>query len=248
MEFLRGAFSNLRQAIFAEPSTVDRTTSTSSARHEVYQSALLLVQLLPPELVITILDYAEFWDGVAVGISPRSDRVGELQSPKLQASLTIPAYITRGSLRQIIFVTRSRDQGWSSYPADHGTYNGSWTWFEAGVRGLDSDFDDEAITEPVDCQHANALDLDHKRLCIQNDERYKYGAVNIITNIHAGKDIKEHKVIWSEDSADETVRNIMAEIKGGCRVEVAAHARFPGWCNYVEKVQIFAVRPIVRRM
>lgn len=253
MDFLRIAFNSLRDIILpgtAIDAEQDRVTASFDhcSRRNVYRSALLLSQLLPPELVITILDYAEFWHVVAIGNSPRGDRVGELQSPKLQASLTIPSHITRGSLRRIIFLTRSRDQGWSSYPADHGSYNGSWTWFEAGVRGLDPDFEDPSIDEPVNCEHANALDHSHRTVCLQNNERYKYEPINIITNVHAGRDVKEHKVEWSMDSPDESVRNMMAEIKGGCRIEVAAHARYPGWCNYVEKVQIIALRPVVRRM
>ena len=36
-------------------------------------------------------------------------------------------------LHQMGVVTRSRDQGWSDYPADHGTRNGSWTWVELRI-------------------------------------------------------------------------------------------------------------------
>lgn len=39
--------------------------------------------------------------------------------------------------RQLVVVTSSRDQGWSSYPQDQGTRNGSWTWVELGTNEND---------------------------------------------------------------------------------------------------------------
>lgn len=33
-------------------------------------------------------------------------------------------------LKKVIITVVSKDQGWSSFPDDHGTYNNSWTWFE----------------------------------------------------------------------------------------------------------------------
>ena len=37
------------------------------------------------------------------------------------------------TLRKVIITVISKDQGWSGYPADHGTYRNSWTWFELSV-------------------------------------------------------------------------------------------------------------------
>jgi hypothetical protein len=36
--------------------------------------------------------------------------------------------------RRIVFTIKSHDQGWGGNPNDEGTYNGSWTWFEAGLE------------------------------------------------------------------------------------------------------------------
>jgi len=42
--------------------------------------------------------------------------------------------IPRGKkLRKVVITIVSKDQGWSSYPEDHGTYRNSWTWFELSV-------------------------------------------------------------------------------------------------------------------
>jgi hypothetical protein len=37
------------------------------------------------------------------------------------------------TLRKVVITVVSKDQGWSSYPDDHGTYRNSWTWFELSV-------------------------------------------------------------------------------------------------------------------
>ena len=37
------------------------------------------------------------------------------------------------SLKKVVITIVSKDQGWSSYEADHGTYRNSWTWFELSV-------------------------------------------------------------------------------------------------------------------
>jgi len=36
-------------------------------------------------------------------------------------------------LREVVVTIVSKDQGWSSYPEDHGTYRNSWTWFELSI-------------------------------------------------------------------------------------------------------------------
>ena len=49
-------------------------------------------------------------------------------------SRPIPAGKT---LKKVVVTVVSKDQGWSSYQKDHGTYQNSWTWFELSV-GSDS--------------------------------------------------------------------------------------------------------------
>jgi len=36
-------------------------------------------------------------------------------------------------LTKVVITVVSKDQGWSNFPEDHGTYRGSWTWFELSV-------------------------------------------------------------------------------------------------------------------
>ena len=57
-------------------------------------------------------------------VTVRDDRVPYLVSQPIPEGKT---------LRKVVITVVSKDQGWSSYQADHGTYRNSWTWFELSV-------------------------------------------------------------------------------------------------------------------
>ena len=57
-------------------------------------------------------------------------------------------------MNQLVVVTNSRDQGWSSYPQDQGTRNGSWTWIELGLGSNDNDDNEQNRTRLVTNIHA----------------------------------------------------------------------------------------------
>jgi hypothetical protein len=95
---------------------------------------------LPAELVTAILDRAGYW---FYSRATRSDlcqfyhaNKRYLQSEPIQGGdFTYP-------LRHLVITTHSKDQGWSSYPKDHGTRGNSWTWFELT-------FDDGATDDAI---------------------------------------------------------------------------------------------------
>ena len=67
---------------------------------------------------------AELIDQREEVISVRDDRVPYLVSRPIPEG---------GTLKKVVITAISKDQGWSSYQADHGTYRNSWTWFELSV-------------------------------------------------------------------------------------------------------------------
>ena len=262
MNFLRNTANQLitflglssHQASSSNPQDDQQGRNFTHDQASIIQVALLLRSRLPVDLIPLVLDYAHFWTTFATANSlhREPDRIGEPQAPKLQVALVLPQNIRRNCIRRIRFTTISRDQGWSSYHNSYGTYENSWTWFEAGIRGLDrtnhADLDTITHGIPVSCQHRNGMDPEHIAMCQPQASCYKYGPKRIVTNVHAGQDFKKHVVIWNMDHGDEGVRAMMRELKGGCRIEVAALARFPGWCNYVEKVKIEVEGIVVRKM
>ncbi|KAK4649063.1 uncharacterized protein QC761_115700 [Podospora bellae-mahoneyi] len=45
-----------------------------------------------------------------------------------------PVTLLAQPCRRIVFIIRSKDQGWGGEYHNQNTYNGSWTWFEAGLE------------------------------------------------------------------------------------------------------------------
>jgi hypothetical protein len=58
------------------------------------------------------------------------------------------------TLRKVVITVVSKDQGWSSFPSDHGTYRNSWTWFELSV-GPSKDSEERWRGEVVRNLHAH---------------------------------------------------------------------------------------------
>ncbi|KAB5547188.1 hypothetical protein GE09DRAFT_1130259 [Coniochaeta sp. 2T2.1] len=55
-----------------------------------------------------------------------------------QEAISSPNPLLEHPCRKIVFTLRSHDQGWGGDPTHHGTYEGSWTWFDAGLEKFDA--------------------------------------------------------------------------------------------------------------
>lgn len=189
---------------------------------EIYHVAFLLRQKLPPELVPSIIDFAQYWlrsekslrrhESIAQRHLGRDDR-GERGFMYLLSEPIAGDYMHQCSLhpvRKIIFTLSSRDQGWSSFAQDHGTRNNSWTWFDAVVQDNTPDY----ATAP--------------------------SSRRITTNIHAGQDWERQVITWSADSENDE-RDWLMSLRRGQRVGIEVWARYPGWTNRVRsaKIEIF---------
>lgn len=65
--------------------------------------------------------------------------------------------LSQQDLKSLVGATmtfRSMDQGWSSYPRFHGTYDQSYTWMEVGLIRKSSDFQDQQRWELQRNRHA----------------------------------------------------------------------------------------------
>ena len=77
------------------------------------------------------------------------------------------SYLTSGpipsgkKLKKVVVTIVSKDQGWSSYPSDHGTYRGSWTWFELSVGPPSADSGEKWRGEVVRNLHAHGEFKEH---------------------------------------------------------------------------------------
>jgi len=221
----------LLRLLVSTSSTTNTTTATIAGMstnpkdlYDVYHTAFILRQKLPPELVPSILDFAEYWVKSSasctyhMNITEQDLRVGSGSSSELKGTLYHTSPLIAGNyeqfsalnpVRKIVFTITSKDQGWSSYPECYGTYENSWTWFEAEV--LDWNEGDTARWIPP------------RRIC---------------TNVHAGRDYKTHVTTWAWDSEDEHERMWIRRLRRGSKIGINVWARFPGWSNSVHSANI----------
>lgn len=190
--------------------------------HDVYHVSFLLRQVLVPDLIPPILDYAEYWPKTT---SSREDEqcYEQFNSAKPHLKILVPSTTAPRAVRQVEFTITSHDQGWSSYPQWHGTYQGSWTWFEAELPRppqYDNDREGEGI-------HTR------RELC---------------RNVHADKRPKTHVVKWRYDAEDEEERFLVRALKAKDLISVIPFAMFPGWQNHVLSVRVDIYTAAVRRM
>lgn len=186
--------------------------------HDVCEVIFLLRQRVVPDLIPDILDLAEYWIVTSAARASRRAKYTASTAGLAYVMATLPDYLPSESVRKIEFSTVSRDQGWSSFPADHNTYQNSHTWFEVVADEADG-----------------------------NTRVESFAPVKIITNVHAGKEWKKHHVVWTHDSEDRHIRGVVASLKGGQRIAITAHAQYPGWTNHVSSASIDLYTPRVRR-
>ena len=75
-------------------------------------------------------------------------------------------------LKKVVITVVSKDQGWSMYPNDHGTYRNSWTWFELSVGAPSKDSGEKWRGEVVRNLHAHD-DFKKHTVEIKDEELYK---------------------------------------------------------------------------
>lgn len=71
-------------------------------------------------------------------VDPEANTETEFPKAALLALADDPAPEIEHPVRKIVFDIESRDQGWTSHGGHPGTYEGSHTWFDAGLERFDS--------------------------------------------------------------------------------------------------------------
>lgn len=166
---------------------------------------------LPTEINLQILGHPSRWvlnttaslDSPHVSPGSGTERVILGTSP-----LSCPA----SHDRKVEFIFRSRDQGWSSYPEDHGSYRDSWTWFEAGLRRY-------VRSEPS-----------NPGVAIGRTTNTKISLT--ISNRHASEQFENYRIEIDRE------HQLMKDLRDGDEVVLWACDRFSGWRNHVEEATI----------
>ncbi|RYO80224.1 hypothetical protein DL766_003658 [Monosporascus sp. MC13-8B] len=79
-------------------------------------------------------------------LGPEAEAESEYPRATLEALADDPVPSLEHPVRKIVFDIVSRDQGWGGERGNHGAYNGSFTWFDAGLERFD-----RTIKCPDDC-------------------------------------------------------------------------------------------------
>ncbi|KAL7947600.1 hypothetical protein V8C42DRAFT_318221 [Trichoderma barbatum] len=163
--------------------------------------------------------------------------------------------------RKIVFRIRSQDQGYVSSPEDaEHAYSKSWTWFDVGLEKFDADGTIDRsmpsvsslrpVQPPIQQTSSDPVGYNYTHKLLHSDEW------EIQRNQTALGKWQDHVVTWSylDDIAPDSDRGQALEAQGRGRatgdgkfvrqlqvgdvITVWGKARFPGWANRIESVQI----------
>lgn len=212
----------------SEPHQSDRPPSSSNSTRDSNRELLAVLSAsssprpaLPPELILQCLSDPSRWvvawseniDSPIVVRTTDGARVSRvlLRTPPLTAR-------SANLIRKIVFTFRSQDQGWSSYPQHHGTFEHSWTWFDAAVVNRSTD-SVQAAGDDTNCLDA-LLDSPNIRRHLIQYNRHGIGTAEQYTiTMYPGQEI-------------------FADLEVGDQILLVACTRFPGWENHIEDAGI----------
>ena len=181
--------------------------------HQCLSTSTLTRRALPSEIILQILDHPTRW--IYVHSVNCSNQGHQPVNGQILATDPISAYSV-ARLRSIVYSFQSQDQGWSSYTEHHGTYDASWTWFEAGLTRFA-----EQIPEQEDSTREQELRAEKER------ERYE-----LQRNRHAGREPEDYRIELDRD------HELLRRVEDGDRLALWARAMFPGWKNWVHHARI----------
>lgn len=159
--------------------------------------------------------------------------------------------------RELTFALSGHDQGWGGLERDRGTYLGSWTWFDVAVILASSDAAGDTNTE-MDTD-ASPSHYQHFRFQPSEEERHPFlpSPSQLYRNRTATSETQHTTITWSwtdntpSDSAEAEIADreegrgratldgkFVRDLNVGDRVAVWGRARFPGWVNMVEKMEV----------
>ncbi|KAG2004801.1 hypothetical protein CC2G_003320 [Coprinopsis cinerea AmutBmut pab1-1] len=213
------------------------------------QRLLLLHFNLPSELVVYILDLAEYWmkqstskttEEHAIVAHNTNNTMSDSSEPAVYAEkkyLSVPPVSGLKGCgeyddsqlsfkpRKVIFRLRSCDQGRSGFVELRGTYQQCWSWFEVGIKS----------TGPL-------ATIEERRWHLQY-------------NAHASRYRRPHEIIWEEEqvsrpsgvdyspaidekSGQGSGAGFLEALTAHSEISLYACAKFPGWENHVYNAEV----------
>lgn len=147
----------------------------------------------------------------------------------------------RNPCRKIVFTITSHDQGWGGNVADRGTFNGSFTWFDAGLERIESHdaSSKESVapglvhsTEPEESSENHIQTLRTLIPALQKDDAEVFDHpflprdTHIVRNRTATKATQHHVITWSYKDDVPVGSPAALELKNIGRGEASGNGEF----------------------
>ncbi|KAK0451418.1 uncharacterized protein EV420DRAFT_1274146 [Desarmillaria tabescens] len=202
---------------------------------------------LPVEIIDDILDLAQYWPHVRerrrMEVKAAADHQAGETFPKAEwCYIVSPPIPQDAKVHTVKFVIESRDQGSGGEPEHQGTYEGSWTWFEAAIIRGEPWWLRKVLTMPVDLYREE--DGSH----VPQDVRSAARAAEVRSREEDETRWHEHTIVWprtDEEIEQHPMRGLIGLshefvrlLEPGDRVALMARAMFPAWINKVKCASI----------
>ncbi|KAI9872454.1 MAG: hypothetical protein M1830_001605, partial [Pleopsidium flavum] len=185
------------------------SSNRQTTPQEIFHTALILKRQFPREppkhIVPMILEMAECWlhrsvtrtDLVAVTLHDDADQA-YIKSRPIVGTPASP-------VRKVVITITSRDQGWSDWPEEHGTYTESNTWFDVTAENVNGHGEQNRLDWIVRNQHGGGGERTH----------------TVVLESQAHYSTPTREGAW------------VNELKNRQILSVIPRARYLNWVNYV---------------
>ncbi|KAJ7610740.1 hypothetical protein DFH06DRAFT_1016401, partial [Mycena polygramma] len=215
-----------------------------------------LLQFFPPELVYIILDAAQYWvhtktmreqhvEGQAALSPTHNMSMCYLVTPPILDACTHQGETVPLRIASVQFTTVSYDQGWCSDGGLRGQYRTypGYSWFEAAIlrpsQAPDSRPWVNLADTPVELDSTTRYD---PKLEVEGGDKCRWP---LQRNFCASSESRAHVITWNSGAvASESItgaghgEGFVERLRSGDQIGVIARARFPGWSNVVERVEV----------
>lgn len=174
---------------------------------------------LPQELILQILSHPSRW------VLAWSDNiVNPIKVDNIEGSriiLCTPPLTARSAklLREVVFTICSHDQGWSHDSRYHGTFEASWTWFDAAVASNSTESVQIATVKMQNGEVSIPVSPNISRHRIQSNRHAVKAAAHYRISMYPGQEILD-------------------DLKVGDQILLVACAQYGAWVNYIEAAGI----------
>ncbi len=144
MENESASVADMPASVADKPASTEAPWTTHDANIALYHtltqssSSTASRPALPPEIIFQILEHPSRLI-LTNCISAKYHEDGPLRahshnSPRRAIGQPPLSINEARKIRKVLFEMKGKDQGWSGYRSHHGTYENTWSWYEAVVR------------------------------------------------------------------------------------------------------------------